>query len=92
MTLDLYDTALVQLDRAENQVEDLKFQLDDAAGAEDLLEQLGDKNLFLTEVSRVCMSGGITAVTTDSGVCHGNLETGRVAGCGRRPRGDSRFE
>jgi len=35
---------------AEAQVEDLKLQLDDALGAEDLLEQLTERNLTLSEV------------------------------------------
>ena len=37
------------LERAEAQVEDLKGQLDDALGAEDLLEQLTERNLSLSE-------------------------------------------
>ena len=40
-----------KLGNAEAQVEDLKLQLDDALGAEDLLEQLTDRNLQLSEVS-----------------------------------------
>jgi dynactin 1 len=32
-------------------VEDLKLQLDDALGAEDLLEQLTERNLQMSEVS-----------------------------------------
>lgn len=46
----LYDTTAAQLERAEGQVEDLKVQLDDALGAEDMLEQLTDRNLSLTDV------------------------------------------
>ncbi|ORX48475.1 hypothetical protein DM01DRAFT_255950 [Hesseltinella vesiculosa] len=38
-----------QLDVTEYQMEDLKQRLDDAMGAEDLVEQLTDKNLTLTE-------------------------------------------
>ncbi|KAI9251046.1 dynein associated protein-domain-containing protein [Sporodiniella umbellata] len=38
-----------QLDSAELLVEDLKVQLDDAVGTEDLVEQLTEKNLNLTE-------------------------------------------
>lgn len=45
---------------AESQVEDLKLQLDDALGAEDLLEQLTERNLLMSEVSfhydLTCMS------------------------------------
>lgn len=46
----LYDTTVAQLERAESHVEDLKIQLDDALGAEDMLEQLTDRNLSLTDV------------------------------------------
>ncbi|KAF9970328.1 hypothetical protein BGZ73_006963 [Actinomortierella ambigua] len=34
---------------AENQIEDLKQRLDDAIGAEDMIEQLSEKNILLTE-------------------------------------------
>ncbi len=37
------------LERSEAQIEDLKAQLDDALGAEDLLEQLTERNLSLSE-------------------------------------------
>lgn len=40
----------MELDRAEQQIEDLKIQLDDAMGAEDMLEQLTERNLTLNEV------------------------------------------
>ena len=42
-----------KLANAEAQVEDLKLQLDDALGAEDLLEQLTERNLLMSEVSDV---------------------------------------
>ncbi|KAK1224892.1 hypothetical protein PQX77_012169 [Marasmius sp. AFHP31] len=44
-----YDSALIKLTNAEQQVEDLKLQLDDALGAEDLLVQLTERNLMLGE-------------------------------------------
>jgi dynactin 1 len=44
-------TALSRLANAEIQVEDLKLQLDDALGAEDLLVQLTERNLLLGEAS-----------------------------------------
>lgn len=47
----MFDNNLVELERAEAQVEELKQQLDDALGAEDLLEQLTERNLTLSEVS-----------------------------------------
>jgi dynactin 1 len=45
--------AEAKLANAETQVEDLKLQLDDALGAEDLLEQLTERNLQMGEVSSV---------------------------------------
>jgi len=44
-----FDNTAVALERSEAQVEDLKGQLDDALGAEDLLEQLTERNLSLSE-------------------------------------------
>ncbi|ESK85145.1 dynactin [Moniliophthora roreri MCA 2997] len=44
-----YQTLQVKLTNAETQVEDLKLQLDDALGAEDLLVQLTERNLQLGE-------------------------------------------
>ncbi|KAI5478786.1 dynactin [Pseudohyphozyma bogoriensis] len=52
LTADLqaeFENNLVELDRAEVQIEDLKIQLDDALGAEDMLEQLTERNLTLSE-------------------------------------------
>lgn len=40
------------LENAELQVEDLKIQLDDALGAEEMLELLTEKNLTMSEVRR----------------------------------------
>ncbi|KAK4056088.1 hypothetical protein OIO90_002819 [Microbotryomycetes sp. JL221] len=45
----MYDNNVVELERAESQIEDLKAQLDDALGAEDLLEQLTERNLSMSE-------------------------------------------
>jgi len=39
-----------RLENAENQVDDLKQQLDDALGAEDMLVQLTERNLLMGEV------------------------------------------
>ncbi|KAM5535272.1 hypothetical protein V8D89_011078 [Ganoderma adspersum] len=44
-----YESTLVKLSNAEVQIEDLKAQLDDALGAEDLLVQLTERNLMLGE-------------------------------------------
>ena len=41
----------VKLVNAEALVEDLKIQLDDAMGAEDMLEELTERNLLLNDVS-----------------------------------------
>lgn len=45
-----YDEASIRLTNAETQIEDLKLQLDDALGAEDMLVQLTERNLMLGEV------------------------------------------
>jgi dynactin 1 len=45
-----YDSALIKLSNAETQIEDLKLQLDDALGAEEMLVQLTERNLMLSEV------------------------------------------
>ncbi|KAH9854440.1 dynactin [Lenzites betulinus] len=44
-----YESTLIKLQNAEVQIEDLKIQLDDALGAEDLLVQLTERNLMLGE-------------------------------------------
>ena len=45
-----HDEALFKLANAEVQVEELKVQLDDALGAEEMLVQLTERNLMLGEV------------------------------------------
>jgi dynactin 1 len=45
-----YEETLSKLANADAQIEDLKIQLDDALGAEDMLVQLTDRNLQLSEV------------------------------------------
>lgn len=47
-----FDALKESLENAELQVEDLKIQLDDALGAEDMLELLTEKNLAMGEVRR----------------------------------------
>ncbi|KAI0684674.1 dynactin [Cytidiella melzeri] len=44
-----YESALIKLSNAEVQIEDLKLQLDDALGAEEMLVQLTERNLELGE-------------------------------------------
>ncbi|ORZ03356.1 dynein associated protein-domain-containing protein [Syncephalastrum racemosum] len=44
-----YEKVKEELDSADLQIEDLKQRLDDAMGAEDLVDQLTEKNLSLTE-------------------------------------------
>lgn len=44
-----YDSTLIKLSNAEVQIEDLKLQLDDALGAEEMLVQLTERNLMLGE-------------------------------------------
>jgi dynactin 1 len=48
-----YDSTLIKLANSETQIEDLKLQLDDALGAEDLLVQLTERNLMLSEVCNI---------------------------------------
>ena len=43
---------MIKLSNAETQIEDLKLQLDDALGAEEMLVQLTERNLMLGEVSQ----------------------------------------
>lgn len=50
-----HDNAVIKLANAEIQIEDLKLQLDDALGAEDMVVQLTERNLMLGEVSVICM-------------------------------------
>jgi dynactin 1 len=45
-----FETTQIQLSNAEVQIEDLKLQLDDALGAEELVVQLTERNLMLSEV------------------------------------------
>lgn len=49
-SLDSHESVLIMLQNAEQQVEDLKLQLDDALGAEEMLVQLTERNLMLSEV------------------------------------------
>ncbi|KAG5654154.1 hypothetical protein H0H81_006866 [Sphagnurus paluster] len=44
-----YESTLIKLANAEVQIEDLKLQLDDALGAEEMLVQLTERNLMLGE-------------------------------------------
>ncbi|ORX40158.1 dynein associated protein-domain-containing protein [Kockovaella imperatae] len=44
-----FEMSEAKLGNAEAQIEDLKLQLDDALGAEDMLEQLTDRNLQMSE-------------------------------------------
>ena len=48
--VDSHESVLIMLQNAEQQVEDLKLQLDDALGAEEMLVQLTERNLMLSEV------------------------------------------
>ncbi|TCD64746.1 hypothetical protein EIP91_003668 [Steccherinum ochraceum] len=46
---DSYESTLIKLTNAEVQIDDLKAQLDDALGAEEMLVQLTERNLMLGE-------------------------------------------
>lgn len=52
---DEFDATVSRLATTEEQVEDLKLQLDAAMGAEDMLEQLTERNLTLNEVGLVIL-------------------------------------
>jgi hypothetical protein len=54
---DSHESVLIMLQNAEQQVEDLKIQLDDALGAEEMLVQLTERNLMLSEVIMIHHSG-----------------------------------
>lgn len=47
------ESTLIKLANADTQIEDLKLQLDDALGAEDLVVQLTERTLMLGEVTTV---------------------------------------
>lgn len=44
-----YETTKEKLDRAESVIEDLRQQLDNALGAEDMIEELTEKNMLMSE-------------------------------------------
>jgi dynactin 1 len=46
-----FESTLARLQSSEQQIEELKSQLDDALGAEEILVQLTEKNMALTDVS-----------------------------------------
>jgi dynactin 1 len=45
------ESTLIRLSNADTQIEDLKTQLDDALGAEELVVQLTERTLMLGEVT-----------------------------------------
>ena len=55
--LDSHESVLIMLQNAEQQVEELKLQLDDALGAEEMLVQLTERNLMLSEVTIFAILG-----------------------------------
>lgn len=46
-----FEQTLSRLENAENQIDDLKQQLDDALGAEDMVVQLTERTLSMADVS-----------------------------------------
>jgi dynactin 1 len=46
-----FESTLARLQSSEQQIEELKSQLDDALGAEEIRVQLNEKNMTLTDVS-----------------------------------------
>ena len=57
--LDSHESVLIMLQNAEQQVEELKLQLDDALGVEEILVQLTERNLMLSEVT-ICAVLGLS--------------------------------
>lgn len=50
--IDKYNMVSAKLENADAHISDLKQQLDNALGAEEMLEQLTERTLFMGEVSR----------------------------------------
>lgn len=48
-----YEQTLSRLENAENQIDDLKQQLDDALGAEEMVVQLTERTLETSEVGSI---------------------------------------
>jgi hypothetical protein len=48
-----YEQTLSRLENAENQIDDLKQQLDDALGAEEMVVQLTERMLEMSEVGSI---------------------------------------
>jgi len=47
------ESTLIKLANADTQIEDLKMQLDDALGAEEMVVQLTERTLMLGEVTTI---------------------------------------
>jgi len=50
------ESTLIKLANADTQIEDLKIQLDDALGAEEMVVQLTERTLMLGEVTNVLIA------------------------------------
>lgn len=59
-----YESALIKLTNAEVQIDDLKLQLDDALGAEEMLVQLTERNLELGEVGHLFIPFDVRSLLT----------------------------
>jgi Asp-tRNA(Asn)/Glu-tRNA(Gln) amidotransferase C subunit len=61
-----FETTLAKLQSSEQQIEELKSQLDDALGTEEILVQLTEKNMALADVRRnlssikICLTKDVT--------------------------------
>lgn len=51
------ESTLIKLTNADTQIEDLKMQLDDALGAEEMVVQLTERTLMLGEVTTILILG-----------------------------------
>ena len=89
-----YESTLIKLSNAETQVEDLKLQLDDAMGAEELLVQLTERNLQLGEVGASFILhlhlAKHTSFTENRGNAHHDRRSRSPQRTERRNRGGSR--
>jgi hypothetical protein len=83
-----YESTLNKLANAETQIEDLKVQLDDALGAEDLLVQLTERNLVLGEVwstpsPHICRNPNLISTPENRGNAHHNRRSRSSQGAQR---------
>lgn len=75
------ESTLIKLANADIQIEDLKIQLDDALGAEEMVVQLTERTLMLGEVTtvlRVNIHHSYTVMCRKSKKCELQLKTWKL--------------